>query len=168
MVVLYDFCLTLSIVFPVFLSFSGYRSSRHALFFPPIGHPSSHLVSDQGLSACILEFENIYIINMIQHQINSSSTDHHEHPWAKLVSTSLLEPNETFVLFHHPNNPCDFPVFIATSHDDIASGKERGFVFLDVWASIADVPNPWQFETWFQWLSCFFHMVAMTGTGISF
>jgi len=43
--------------------------------------------------------------------------------------------------FHHPNNPCDFPVFVALKkttpeshnpHDDIASGKERGFIFLDV------------------------------------
>lgn len=120
-------------------------SFRHTLFFPPIGHHSSHLVSDQGLSACILEFENIYIINMIQHQINSSSTDHHEHPWAKLVSSCFYHFARTFV----KPSFCFITrrilvIFLFSPLRTVASGKERGFIFLDVGSSsFGDVPNPW-------------------------
>ncbi len=165
----------------VFLSFSGSLSSRHALSFLPIGPPSSHLVSDQGLSACILAFENIYIINMIQHQINSSSTDRHE-PNLFLPLCQHCQWSLRFVSSPE-QSLCDFPVFVALLNDSIvierfstvrdfaaldiapsalcmtvASGKERGFIFLDVWTSIADVPNAWHlsfspFEKWFQPLS---------------
>lgn len=160
--ILYDFCL-MSIVF---LSFSGYLSSRHTLFFPPIGHPSSHLVSDQGLLACILEFENICIINMIQHQINSSSTDHHEHPWAKTCFYQVARTQWNLRFVSSPEQSVWFSCFCCfkkttpeshNPHDDVASGKERGFIFLDVWSSVVDVPNPWHlsfspFETWFQYV----------------
>ena len=53
----------------------------------------------------------------LYHQHDTTSTPHQQITMSihepKLVSTSLLEANETFVLFHHPNNHCDFPVFVA-------------------------------------------------------